>query len=210
MSFFFYNYMIYYSNEGGKMQQIINSIVENATIFLQSGGLVVGFLIVYIDSIIALIPLAVFLALNLIAFGNVLGFLISYIATICGCLTSYYLFYYLANTKFIKKILASKRLKLDSLTNTIKNITLSRLTVILAIPFAPAFLINIVAGLTKIEKRKFYISLFISKLFIVYFWGFIGKSLLESFTDLKTIITIVIFLIIFYLISKLLEKKFKI
>ena len=118
------------------------------------------------------------------------------------------IFYYLAETKPIKKILSNKRFKIDSLTNTIKNVSLSRLTVISSIPFTPAFLINIVAGLTKLPKRKFIISIIVSKIFLVYFWGFIGKSLLESFTDIKTITTIVIFLIIFYIISKILEKKF--
>lgn len=190
------------------MQDTINKIVEKVTIFLQSGGYPVGFLIVFIESIFPIVPLAVPIALNLIAFGNVAGFLISYIATILGCLASYLIFYYLAETKPIKKLLSSKRFKLDSLTNTIKNISLSKLTVISSIPFTPAFLINIVAGLTKLPKRKFIISVIVSKIFLVYFWGFIGKSLLESFTDIKTITTIVIFLVIFYIISKLLEKKF--
>ena len=190
------------------MQDTINKLVDKITIFLQSGGYPVGFLIVFIESIFPIVPLAVPIALNLIAFGNVAGFIISYIATILGCLASYMIFYYLADTKPIKKILSNQKLKIESLTNTIKNTSLSRLTVISSIPFTPAFLINIVAGLTKLPKRKFIISIVVSKIFLVYFWGFIGKSLLESFTDIKTITTIAIFLIIFYVISKILEKKF--
>ena len=192
------------------MQDAINKIVDKTTIFLQSGGYPVGFLIVFIESIFPIVPLAVPIALNLIAFGNVAGFIISYVATIFGCLASYMIFYYLSETKPIKKLLSNKKFKIDSLTNTIKNISLSRLTVISSIPFTPAFLINIVAGLTKLPKRKFIISTIVSKIFLVYFWGFIGKSLLESFTDIKTITTIVIFLIIFYIISKILEKKFNV
>lgn len=191
------------------MQEFINELVNNGTTILQNGGIIVGFLIIFIESIIPVLPLAIFIAFNLIAFGNITGFLISYIATIIGCLTAYYIFYYLSNTKPIKKILQSKKLKLDSVMNLVNNITLSKLTVILAVPFSPAFLINIVAGIAKVEKRKFIIALLISKVFIVYFWGFIGKSLLESFTDVKTIVTIAIFLIIFYFISKILEKKFQ-
>lgn len=192
------------------MQEFINNIVNNMSTFLQSGGYLVGFLVVYIESIFAIVPIAIFFALNLIAFGNIGGFIVSYVATVAGCITSYYIFYYLSNTKFIKKILTNKKFKIDSLTNTISNISLSKLTVITAIPFAPAFLINIVAGITKVEKRKFFIAIIVAKLFIVYFWGFIGKSLLESFTDIKTISMIAIFLIIFYIISKILEKKFDI
>ena len=190
------------------MQETINNLVDNITNFLQSGGYPVGFLVVFIESIFPIIPLALPIALNLIAFGNIAGFIISYVATILGCFTSYLLFYYLGGTKLIQKILSNKKFKIDSLTNTIRNISLSKLTVITAIPFTPAFLINIVAGITKLPKRKFIISTLIAKIFMVYFWGFIGKSLLESFTDIKTLTTIVVFLIIFYVISKLLEKKF--
>jgi uncharacterized membrane protein YdjX (TVP38/TMEM64 family) len=190
------------------VQDTINKIVDKITIFLQSGGYPVGFLIIFIESIFPIVPLALAIAMNLIAFGNVAGFIISYIATILGCFTSYMIFYYLAETKPIKKLLSNKKFKIDSLTNTIQNISLSRLTIISAVPFTPAFLINIVAGLTKLPKRKFLISVIVSKLFIVYFWGFIGKSLLESFTDIKTLSTIAVFLIIFYIISKILEKKF--
>ena len=190
------------------MQETINNLVDNITIFLQSGGYPVGFLVIFIESIFPIIPLALPIALNLIAFGNVAGFIISYTATCLGCFASYLLFYYLAGKKIIQKLLSNKKFKIDSLTNTIRNISLSKLTVISSIPFTPAFLINIVAGITKLPKRKFIISTVISKVFMVYFWGFIGKSLLESFTDIKTLTTIVIFLIIFYVISKLLEKKF--
>ena len=190
------------------MQETINNLVNNMTSFLQSGGYPVGFLIVFLESIFPIVPLPIPIALNLIAFGNVAGFIISYVATILGCFASYILFYYLANTKPLKKLLSNKKFKIESLTNTIKNTSLSRLTVISAIPFTPAFLINIVAGITKMPRRKFVISILVSKLFVVYFWGFIGKSLLESFTDIKTISTIAIFLIVFYVISKLLEKKF--
>lgn len=192
------------------MQDLINELVNNGTTILQNGGLLLGFLIVFIESIIPIAPLAIFIAFNLIAFGGLKGFIISYIATVAGCLVSYYLFYYLANTKLLKKITSSKKLKLESVMNLINNITLSKLTIILAVPFSPAFVINIVAGISKIEKRKFIISILVSKLFIVYFWGFIGKSLLESFTDIKTLSTIVIFLVIFHFISKFLENKLKI
>ena len=192
------------------MQEFINDIVNNMSTFLQSGGYLVGFLVVYVESIFAFVPIAIFFALNLIAFGNVGGFIVSYLATVAGCITSYYIFYHLSNTKLLQKILNNKKFKIDSLTNTISNISLSKLTVITAIPFAPAFLINIVAGITKVEKRKFFIAIIVAKLFIVYFWGFIGKSLLESFTDIKTISMIAVFLIIFYIISKILEKKFDI
>ena len=86
------------------MQETINNIVNNMTTFLQSGGYPVGFLIIFIESIFPIIPLAIPIALNLIAFGNIGGFIVSYVATVLGCFVSYMIFYYLANTKILQKI----------------------------------------------------------------------------------------------------------
>ena len=77
---------------------------------------------------------------------------------------------------------------------------------ILAVPFTPAFAVNIGAGLSNIKPRKYLLALIIGKIPIVYFWGFIGKSLLESITDPYTIAQILGMLIIAYLVSKLVNK----
>lgn len=49
----------------------------------------------------------------------------------------------------------------------------------------------------------------IGKLPMVYFWGFIGKSLLESITDPYTIAQVVFMVLIAYLVSKLANKFIK-
>ena len=91
-----------------------------------------------------------------------------------------------------------------------KTIDFSNLVVIIALPFTPAFLVNIAAGIVRISKRKFLLALFIGKIFMVSFWGCVGKSLLESITDIKTIIIISLFILVAYFISKWLNKRMKI
>ena len=84
--------------------------------------------------------------------------------------------------------------------------TLIQLFLIMALPFTPAFAVNIGAGLSDIEPKKFFAALIVGKLPLVYFWGFIGKSLLESLTDPYTLAQIVVMLILAYLVSKLVNK----
>ena len=60
------------------------------------------------------------------------------------------------------------------------------------------------------SKRKFITAILIGKIFMVIFWGCIGKSLLESITDIKTIMIVSVFIIIAYIISKIVSKKMKI
>ena len=53
-------------------------------------------------------------------------------------------------------------------------------------------------------------STWLLTIFMVMFWGCIGKSLLESITDIKTIMIVSVFIIIAYIISKIVSKKMKI
>ena len=45
---------------------------------------------------------------------------------------------------------------------------------------------------------------------MVYFWGYIGTSLLESLTDITIIFRIAILLVAAFMISKIVEKKLKV
>ncbi len=87
---------------------------------------------------------------------------------------------------------------------------ITNLILVIAIPFTPAFLINIAAGLAKMDKKKFIISLLIGKIFMVYFWGFIGVSLIESLKNPLILIKVVILLIFAYILSIITKKILKI
>ena len=190
------------------MKELIDNIVSNAVTYLQLFGIVGGFFLILLESIIPALPLGVFVALNMIAFGNVAGFIISWTATICGCLLSYLLFNKIISKHLLKKI--KKNEKYKRLITKIKRIKLSTLVIIIALPFSPAFAINIAAGIANVDLKKFFVALLIGKISIIYFWGHISKSLLESITDINTLITIIIMLLLSYILTKLVNKKLKI
>lgn len=190
------------------MVELVDSFVSNIIEYLQVYGMPFGFFLIILESIIPALPLGVFVAFNMMAFGTVFGFILSWTATIIGCIISYLLFY-----KVVGKYLKNKLKKTDKYNKLIKRISkikFTTLVLIIALPFSPAFAINIAAGISKINFKKFVVALLIGKVSIVYFWGYIGKSLLESITDINTLITISIMLLLSYVISKLINKKFKI
>ena len=57
------------------------------------------------------------------------------------------------------------------------------------------------------SKKKYIIALLIGKIFMVSFWGYIGKSFVESMTDISSIIVMSIMIIIAYALSKLIGKN---
>ena len=186
---------------------LINTIVEYSTEVISNGGILFGMLLIMIESFIPALPLSVFIALNTHTFGLLPGILISWISTCIGCYISYLIFYYISNNIIYKYLSKKTRNKIDKAIDKFQSISLANLTVIITLPFTPAFLINILAGVSGMSKKKYIIALLIGKIFMVSFWGYIGKSFVESMTDISSIIVMSIMIIIAYALSKLIGKN---
>lgn len=187
--------------------ELINNLVDYFTTLLQHGGLIFGILLILLESIIPALPLGVFVALNINAFGVILGIIVSWLTTCVGCYLSF-LFFSIFSTRFLNRM--EKKKKFNKIIKKMKTINFSNLVVLIALPFTPAFAINIAAGLVGLDKRKYIISLLTGKIFMITFWGLVGKSLIESITDITSLIIASILIIIAYFISKLINKKMKI
>lgn len=187
--------------------EIATELVEYVTSLLQSGGILVGIVLILLESAIPVLPLGVFIALNINAYGLVFGILISWLSTCLGCYLAFLFFRFLSD-KFLSKFIHKKQI--HKVVKRIEKIEFSNLVVLIALPFTPAFLINIASGISNMSKKKFLYAILLGKTFTVVFWGCIGKSLLESITDIKTIIIVSIFIIAAYFLSKLFSKKMKI
>ncbi|MFA6327327.1 MAG: VTT domain-containing protein [Bacilli bacterium] len=187
-----------------RITKIINILVE----LLQSAGPLAGFFLIILESIIPILPLSVFIAFNNLAFGSIIGFIISLIGTICGCLISFYAF----RLGFSKILYRNMKIdgKIHNLMKRIKSMSFSLLVILIALPFTPAFLINIVCGLSKMEPKKFLLSILIGKISIVYFWGYVGTGLIESLQNPKIFLEIIIILLVAYAFSRVIQKILKV
>ena len=68
------------------MEEFISQTVSVVTEWMSNFGFLSGFFLVVLESMIPVLPLGVFVALNVITFGSFFGFLISWVATITGCM----------------------------------------------------------------------------------------------------------------------------
>ncbi len=171
-------------------------------------GPLLGSVFIIFESIIPPLPLFVFITINFVAFGKIIGFIISWICTCIGCMIAFYLV-----KKFLRSWIVDKIKNVNLLTKCmhyIENLSLSQVTIILSIPFTPAFMINIAAGLCNMDFKKYLIAILISKIFLVYFWGVVGTGLLESLHNPNSIITVVVMVLVAYVFSIIIKKVFKI
>lgn len=189
------------------MAELVDLFVEFCISTLSSFGIFAGVLLILLESIIPVLPLSVFITLNLMTYGDILGYLVSLLSTILGCTISFFLFRRFFQDKLYRLIHRKDYDSIKKWMASVSNISFTNLVILLALPFTPAFLVNIGAGLSKMSYKKYALALIIGKAIMVYFWGYVGTSLLESLTDISVLLKIIGLLLLAYILSKVVERK---
>lgn len=186
----------------------LTPLIDKITLFFQNFGIIGGFLLVLLESAFPVMPLAIFIAINCVSYGFWIGSIVSWFATITGSMLSFILFRTIFKHKFYFLFKKNKKLqnKVEQFMIKMGNMDFNALVVLLAIPFTPAFAVNIAAGLSNMPYKKYLCALLISKVSIIYFWGYVGTSFIESITDPTKLIEIVGIVFLAYLASKIFEK----
>lgn len=186
------------------MENLYNLIIDIINKMDTIGLLANCFLIIF-ESIIPPLPLGLFITVLFVNYGTLLGFFLSWILTIIGCVIAYFIFKNIFE-KFIDKRL-KKHKKLKKYITIVSNIKLYNLVFILSIPSTPAFLVNIAAGLSNMPFKKFLLAIIIGKIPLVLFWGLIGTGLLETLRNPKALLGVIILVSISYIFSRGINKK---
>ena len=184
------------------LQNIIDFIETSGT-----WGAVISCALILIESIVPVLPLLVFITINFMVFGNVLGFIISWVCTLIGCVMSYYLFKNGLGKKF--EIFTENKELIKKYTKLFKNISTGKLVLIIGMPFTPAFMVNIVAGLTKMDFKKYFTALVFGKISLVFYSAYIGMSFVESIKNPIMFVKMFIVMGAVYLLYRVLNKVLK-
>ena len=193
------------------MRELLQNVDIFITGLLDSLGMygpILGCSLILVESILPILPLSVFITLNFYAFGSLIGFLISYVLTVLGCNLAFILCRKTMSNRFdrlTKKFDKNRALKL---VKNFSEIKLKHLVLLMAFPFTPAFLVNIFSGVSDMTHKKFLVAALIAKPFMVYFWGYVGVTLIDSLKHPIYLIKVVIILIVAYVISSIVNKKF--
>lgn len=184
----------------------INDFIVNLIQSLGSYGVLFSCLLIVVESVLPVLPLSVFVTMIFLYYGPLLGCVISYVFSVIGCCISFFLF----QTVFKKKVDEHLRNKpaFEKFLKVIDNISFGKLAVLIAIPFTPAFIVNIAAGVSRMKFKKFFGAVLIGKVSLVYFWGYVGMSLVESLKDPVALIKVGVIIVVTYVISVIINKKF--
>ncbi len=175
--------------------------------FLLSLGVlapIISSVLIILEGTLAFLPLFVFITINILTLGSLLGLFTSWILTILGSLICFTLF-----KKGFAKLFSKKFKKTgNKFRKTIKKLKFTQIVLLIAIPFMPSFFVNMGAGIAKISTKKYFYALIIGKLFVVLFWGYVGKNIVECLTNPVAIVKIIILVFFAYIIAMIVNKKF--
>ncbi|MBR4693485.1 MAG: TVP38/TMEM64 family protein [Bacilli bacterium] len=163
---------------------------------------IISSLLIIVEGVLAFLPLFVFVTINVHTLGFIIGGTISWCCTVLGSFITFYLCRNGLSKWFYKKKKEHKLMK------TIDKLKFSQIVLIISIPFAPSFFINVGAGLSHIPVKKFLYSLLLGKVCVVIFCGFIGTSLLESLTNPYALIKVILLVLAGYLVSRYVGDKY--
>ena len=188
----------------------VTLIINNIVNYMVSLGPIGGFVLILLESVLPPLPLGAIVGLNMLSFGNVYGFILSYVAVIIGCMTSFFLFRYLLKDKDMKWFNQKNKERIKKWMNKLSNIKFTTLVIVFALPITPAFLVNIAGGLSEISYKKYLMALIVGKPAMLLFYGYIAVSLVDSLKDPANILRVVLLVTITYIISKIIERVVKV
>lgn len=187
-----------------EMNELLNEFLLNLGILAP----IFSSILIVLEGVLAFLPLFVFITVNMLVLGPILGGLISWICTFIGGFLTFYLCRKGLHDIFQKKIENHKLI--SKYNKLIDKLNFTKLVLFVAIPFMPSFFINVGAGLSNISIKKYLYALLVGKIFIIIFWGYIGCNLVECLTNPLELIKVVVLIVIAYVVARIVDKKFNV
>lgn len=192
-----------------EIMEVLKNLSGTLNDFLMSAGIwapILSSILIVFEGILAFLPLVVFVTINIMTLGPILGGIISWICTTVGSFLTFYLCRK-GLSKYFQKFINNKE-KLSKVMKHIDHLKFKQLVLIIAIPFAPSFFINVGAGLSKIPVKKYLYALLIAKIFVIIFLGYVGSNIIECLKNPVMIIKVICLIIGAYVLAQIINKKY--
>jgi uncharacterized membrane protein YdjX (TVP38/TMEM64 family) len=161
----------------------------------RSLGPIPGILLPMIEAFLPFLPLFLFVMANASAFGLWLGFLYSWVGSCIGALLLFLLIRRFGQKRIFTFL--SKHPKVRHLMDWVDQHGFGPLFLLLCFPFTPSVVVNVVAGLSKINIYQYMLAVSIGKMVMIFTISFVGYDLRSLITHPYR--TAIVFLIIFIL-----------
>ncbi|TDM03772.1 TVP38/TMEM64 family protein [Macrococcus carouselicus] len=164
-------------------------------------GLLLGFLLPFIEAFLPVLPIIVFAVVNVNAFGLLLGFLLTWSGAVIGAYAVFLLVRRYGQSRFVARL--NRHPYVEKLMWRINENGAFPLFVLLCFPFTPSSLINIVGALSNIRQHRYLMAVMAGKAVMLMLLSYIGADL-QSFISqpLKSIAVLLVLIALWFLGKK--------
>ena len=164
-----------------------------------------GILLPMIEALMPFLPLVVIIAGNAAAYGFWFGFLFSWIGAVFGSLIVFLIFRRLARQRFMGFI--SRHPKVLSMLDWFERHGFGMIFLLLCFPFTPSSLINVVAGLSKINVLTFSLAVILGKMVMISVVAFVGHDIVSLVRQPEQLVVLLLAMAILWMIGKYIEMR---
>ena len=172
-------------------KDMLMEIIQN----YRSLGPLTAILLPLLEAFLPFLPLFLFVMVNANAFGLGWGFLFSWIGACSGALLVFTLVRMYGQKKLLRFL--SNHSKVRKLTNWVERHGFGPLFLLLCFPFTPSAVVNIVAGLSKINIYQYALAVLSGKMVMIFTISFVGHDIPSLIQ--KPVRTLIIIGVIFIL-----------
>lgn len=168
-------------------------------------GMLIGFLLTYLEAFLPILPLAAFVVANASAYGLWLGFLLSWAGSVAGAYTVFWLVRKFGNRKVFRFI--TERKAVQKLIRWVEYHGFTPLFVLLCFPFTPTSIVNVVAGLSQLKKKHYFFTIMSAKVIQLFVISWIGSDLRALITQPSRTIIVLLLIAALWGGGKYVEKR---
>ncbi|UAC49013.1 TVP38/TMEM64 family protein [Bacillus aquiflavi] len=163
----------------------------------RSFGPLLGILLPLIEAFLPFLPLILFVMANVNAFGLWPGFFYSWIGACSGALLVFILIRKFGHTRILAFLQHQKQV--SKLMKWFEKHGFGPLFLLLCYPFTPSAVVNIVAGLSKINIGQYMLAVLAGKMVMIFTLSFVGHDIISLITQpMRTTIVLIIIFILWY------------
>jgi uncharacterized membrane protein YdjX (TVP38/TMEM64 family) len=168
-------------------------------------GMLIGFLLTYLEAFLPILPLAAFVVANASAYGLWFGFLLSWAGSVAGAYTVFWLVRKFGKRKVFRFITERKAVK--KLIRWVEYHGFTPLFVLLCFPFTPTSIVNVVAGLSQLKKKHYFFTIMSAKIIQLFVISWIGSDLRALITQPSRTIIVLLLIAALWGGGKYVEKR---
>ncbi|KAA1042568.1 TVP38/TMEM64 family protein [Macrococcus equipercicus] len=172
----------------------------------KSFGIIIAFLLPFLEAFFPVLPLVVFAVVNSNAYGIIPGFLLTWSGAMTGAYAVFLIIRYFSETKFIKKF--TDRPQVHRFIESVNARGVIPLFILLCFPFTPSSVINIVAALSNIRQREYLLAVGLGKAVMLLILSFIGADIKSFFAQPDKAVLVVLLLVLLWWAGKKLESYY--